>query len=187
MRMKIIIKNIVCSRCIKVVRSIFEANDFEVIDVKLGYVIIKEILSKSQKESIKKELLKDDFEWIDDPKESLVAEIKALVIEQIYYQTAPLNVNFSDYLIKKLKFSYAHLSRVFSSVEKQTIGSFIISQKIERAKELLLYGELSLSEIADLLHYSSVGQLSNQFKKIVGCSPTDYKKEGRHRTPLDKL
>lgn len=185
---QLVIKNIVCSRCIRVVQHIFEINQVKVIRVLLGIVEIEGKLTSIQVLNIKKALHEQGFEWVVDEKEQLVARIKALIIEQIHYQDEPLNMNYSDYLISKLNYSYAHLSRVFTNLEKQTIGAFIIAQRIEKVKELLIYEELSLSKIADLLHYSSTAQLSNQFKKVVGILASEFKRDNiLDRKPLDKI
>jgi YesN/AraC family two-component response regulator len=151
------------------------------ISVELGMIEIIEDISESQKQELKSNLAVSGLELLDDKKSILVDKIKNVIIEMIHYSDEVPNVNYSDYIAEKLDYDYTYLSNLFSEVKGITIQHFIIKHKIERAKELILYNQLNLTEIAYKLHYSSVAHLSNQFKKVTGHSPTFYKKIGQKR------
>ncbi len=178
----------VCSRCITVVREELEKLGIKYISIQLGEVLLTENLNNKKLEQLKISLLKNGFEIIDNSKNKLIEKIKALVIKSIYEELKPESINYSEYLSKALAKPYPVLSSLFSSVENITIEKFIIAQKIERAKELLVYGEHTLSEIAYMLGYSSSQHLSNQFKKITGFTPSYFKelKENKRRS-IDSL
>ena len=144
--------------------------------VELGEVEILEELSTKQQLELKNALLKSGLELMEDKKSVLIEKIKNIVVEMIHYSEEPPVLNFSAFLSDKLKYDYNYLSNLFSEVKGTTIEHFIIAHKIERAKELLIYNELSLTEIALKLHYSNVAHLSNQFKKVTGLTPTFFKK-----------
>ena len=143
--------------------------------VELGEVEIMEDITTEQHDQFKMSLLKSGLEWIDDKKSILIQKIKNVIIELIHYSEEPLTINFSDYLSQKLNHNYTYLANLFSEVQGTTIEQFIIAHKIERVKELLVYNELNLTEIAYLMHYSSVAHLSAQFKKVTGLTPTHFK------------
>jgi len=172
---KLYIKNMVCGRCIKVVSDELQKLGIEYNSVQLGEVELAAPLSPELMEKLRNILLENGFELIDDSRTKLIEEIKTLVIKSIYESSKPEEINYSDYLSKATGKPYTALSSLFSSVENTTIEKFIIAQKIERAKELLVYGELTLSEIAYSLGYSSSQHLSNQFKKITGFTPSYFK------------
>lgn len=172
---KLYIKNMVCGRCIKVVSDELQKLGIEYNSVQLGEVELAAPLSPELMEKLRNILLENGFELIDDSRTKLIEEIKTLVIKSIYESSKPEEINYSDYLSKATGKPYTALSSLFSSVENTTIEKFIITQKIERAKELLVYGELTLSEIAYSLGYSSSQHLSNQFKKITGFTPSYFK------------
>ena len=174
--MKLVIKNMVSLRCKLIVKSELEKMRLQFTVVELGEVEIKEKLSSKQKQELKASLLKFGLELMEDKKSILVEKIKNIIVEMIHYSEEPPVLNFSAYLSEKLKYDYNYLSNLFSEVKGTTIEHFIISHKIERAKELLLYNELTLTEIAEKLHYSNVAHLSNQFKKVTGLTPTFFKK-----------
>jgi AraC-like DNA-binding protein len=144
--------------------------------VELGEVDILENISPLLLEKIRIALAKYGLELLDDKKSIIIEEIKNTIIEMIHYTEDEPKINFSDFLSEKLDYNYTYLSNLFTEVQGTTIEKFIISHKIERAKELIVYDELNLSEIAFKLHYSSVGHLSNQFKKITGLTPTHFRK-----------
>lgn len=144
--------------------------------VELGEVEIEEELSQEQRQELKKSLLKFGLELLEDKKSMLIEKIKNIVVEMIHYSDEPPVLNFSAYLAEKLNYDYNYLSNLFSEVKGTTIEHFIIAHKIERAKELLIYNNLTLTEIAEKLHYSNVAHLSNQFKKVTGLTPTFFKK-----------
>lgn len=182
------IKNMVCPRCIEAVKkSLNEANvGFE--GVALGEVQLKRPLDKEQKANLSSLLKSKGFELLEDKTSAIISNIKGLIVEQIHYTEQPLKVNFSTFLSEKLHKDYSSLSKLFSSVESITIEKFITSQKIERVKELLFYNQLTLSQIAHTMNYSSVAHLSAQFKKETGLSPSQFKKQKRPlRKPLDTI
>lgn len=181
--MKFYIRNMVCSRCKMVVRDQFEKAGFSPVLVELGEVEIKEEPDSRELEPLKDSLLKLGFEIIDDRKSKLIDQIKNAVITLIHHSEELPKTNFSEFLSQKVNYDYTYLSNLFSEVEGTTIEKFIIAQRIEKVKELLMYDELSLSQIADRLGYSSVSYLSNQFRKQTGLSPSFYKslKENQRR------
>lgn len=186
--MKLHIKNMVCNRCIMVVNDELEKLGLRPISIELGEVVLNKELSDIQKAQVKTALEKVGFELIDNRKGQLIERAKTLLIELVHRQNNELRTNLSDYLSQLLGHDYSSLSTLFSEVEGTTIEKFYIAQKIERVKELLVYDELSLSEIAHLLNYSSVAHLSNQFKKITGLTPSHFKQIGAvKRKPLDEL
>ncbi|HEY5405460.1 MAG TPA: helix-turn-helix domain-containing protein [Ginsengibacter sp.] len=144
-------------------------------NVELGEADIMEDISALQLLQFKKALLKSGLELIDDKKSHLIQKIKNVIIELAHYSEDPLPMNFSDYLSQKLQYDYTYLANLFSEVQGTTIEHFMIAHKIERVKELLVYDELNLTEIAYQLHYSSVAHLSAQFKKVTGLTPTHFK------------
>lgn len=186
--MKLYIKNMVCNRCIMVVKSELEKLGLHPVTVLLGEVELKKEITPAQKEELREHFLKLGFELIDDKKTRLIENIKTSILERVHYKDEPLKITFSEYLSEKFHQDYSALSKLFSEIQGMTIEQYVITQKIERVKELLVYDELSLSEIALQLNYSSVSHLSKQFKKVTGLTPTHFKqvKENK-RIPLDKL
>jgi AraC-like DNA-binding protein len=179
--MKLYIKYMVSLRCKLMVKHELEKLGLHYISVELGMIEIREDISESQKQELKSNLAMSGLELLDDKKSILVDKIKNVIIEMIHYSEEVPKVNYSDYIAEKLDYDYTYLSNLFSEVKGITIQHFIIKHKIERAKELILYNQLNLTEIAYKLHYSSVAHLSNQFKKVTGHSPTFYKKIGQKR------
>jgi AraC-like DNA-binding protein len=155
--------------------------------VELGKVEILEKISKEQRSLLKFNLHKSGLELMDDKKSILIEKVKTIIIEMIHYSTEFADVNYSDYISKKLGLDYTYLSNIFSETKGTTIQHYIIVHKIEKVKELLLYDELNLSEISQKLHYSSVAHLSNQFKKITGLCPSFYKELKFKRKNLEDL
>jgi AraC-like DNA-binding protein len=145
------------------------------ITLDLGVVEVMEDITPEQRELLKANLLRSGLELLDDKRSILIEKIKNVITELIHYSDELPRVNYSDYISEKLGYDYTYLSNIFSEVKGTTIQQFIIINKIERVKELLLYDELNLTEIAYKLHYSSVAHLSNQFKKITGLSPSFFK------------
>lgn len=138
-------------------------------------------ISSLQREKLKINLLKSGLELLDDRKSILIEKIKIVITEMIHYSDELPKVNYSDYISEKMGYDYTYLSNIFSEVKGTTLQQFIIIHKVERVKELLLYDELNLTEIAYKLHYSSVAHLSNQFKKVTGLSPSFYKQLKQRR------
>lgn len=165
----------VCSRCKMVIKDELIKFGLHPTSIELGEVEIKEELDGDQKKHLNKALQSFGFELIDDKKSQLIENIKNTIIELVHYSNESLQITFSEHISKKLHHDYSYLSNIFSEVEGITIEKYFIAQKIEKIKELLKYNEFSLSEIADRLGYSSVGYLSNQFKKQTGLTPSFYK------------
>lgn len=145
------------------------------IVVDLGAVEVMETLTQAQHDELKANLLLSGLELLDDKRSILIEKIKNLIIEMVHYSDEQPNVNYSNYISEKLGYDYTYLANIFSEVKGTTIQQFIINNKIERVKEMLLYEELNLTEISYKLNYSSVAHLSNQFKKVTGLTPSFFK------------
>ena len=182
------IKNMVCDRCIMVVQNELDKLGLDAKNVKLGEVTLTKEITPTEKEALVKTLEPLGFEVIDDKKGRIIEKIKNIIIDLVHHQDSDVKTNLSDVLSDKLHHDYNYLSNLFSEVEGTTIEKYFIAQKVEKVKELLVYDELSLSEIANRLNYSSVAYLSNQFKKVTGLTPSHFKqiKEDK-RKPLDKV
>jgi len=167
-----------------VVKSELEKIGMQYIYVKIGEAEIKKDFTLQQREQFNIALKKSGLELLDDKKSILVEKIKNVIIELVHYTEEQIRINLSDYLSEKLNYDYTYLANLFSEVKGTTIEQFFIIHRIERAKELLVYDELNLTEIADKLHYSSVSHLSKQFKKVTGLTPSHFKhlKKKRHGT-----
>lgn len=174
--MTIYIQYMVSIRCKLLVKSELDSLGIPYSKVDLGEVEMKENLSPEQFAKLNRALLKSGLALIDDKKNILIEKIKRVIIERIHYRDEPLLINFSDYLSSELHYNFNYLSKLFAEVKGTTIEQYIILHKIERIKELLLYDELNLKEIAYLLDYSSVAHLSGQFKKMTGLTPMHFKK-----------
>jgi AraC family transcriptional regulator len=188
--MKLAVKNMVCDRCIKVVRDELEALGLTVGHIELGNVVVREELSPEAIGQVKARLEAQGFELLEDARQMLVEYMKKLIIDEVQHLKGrkPTQMNFSDYLSEKCGYEYSYLSHLFSSETGSTIEQYIIAQKIEKVKEWLSYGELSLTEIAWRLGYSSAAHLGNQFKKMTGLTPGQYKKDaGLVRKTLDQV
>lgn len=173
--MKLYIKNMACIRCQIVVKSELEKLGLHHAKVQLGETEIMEELSAEQRDNLSISLKNIGLELLDDKKIIMVERIKTIVIELVHHNEDQIKTNLSDYLIGKLKHNYTYLSNLFSEIEGTSIEQFYLWNKIERVKELLVYDELSLTEIAYRLHYSSVAHLLNQFKKMTGLTPSHFK------------
>ena len=184
---KLHIKNMVCNRCIIVVRQELEKLGFDPVSITLGEVRLKENPTPEQLQSVRNALLAVGFELIDDKKSQLIEQVKGLIIDVVHHQKK-LKSNLSDYLAMQIGKDYSYISNLFSEVEGTTIEQYVIHQRIEKVKELLVYDELTLSEIAHQMYYSSVAHLSNQFKKITGLTPSHFRKiKENKRTPIDQV
>jgi len=173
--LKLYIKNMVCIRCKMVVKDELIKLGLHYVTVELGEVEVLEDFSAGQHEQFKVALLKSGLELMDDKKSVLIEKIKNVIIELVHYSEEPLTINFSEFLSQQLKHDYTYLANLFTEVQGTTIEKFFIAHKIERVKELLVYNELNLTEIAYLMHYSSVAHLSTQFKKVTGLTPSHFK------------
>jgi YesN/AraC family two-component response regulator len=186
--MIIYIKNMVCNRCIMAVENIFHESGILPVQVSLGEVVTSNDLSPKTLQIIEYKLNNLGFEIIDDHKSRLIEKTKNIVIELIHHSEGVLNVNYSTYIASKINKDYNYLSNLFTSIEGITLEQYIIHQKIEKIKELLVYNELTISEIAFKMGYSSVAYLSNQFKKVTGLTPSHFKQIGQlKRKPLDQV
>lgn len=186
--MKIYVKYMVSLRCKMVVKEELKKLGLHFIVVDLGEIEIMEDLSEHQRKELKTALLNSGLELMDDKRAVLIEKIINVIVEMIYYSDEMIKINYSDYIAEKLDYDYTYLSNLFSEVKGITIQQFIIMHKIEKVKELLLYDELNLTEISYRLQYSSVAHLSNQFKKITGLTPSQFKHlKIRHRTPIEEI
>jgi AraC-like DNA-binding protein len=174
----------VCLRCKIVVKMELEKLGVDYGEVDLGEVEIPGLISPEQRDKIRQSLLKSGLELLDDKKSVLIQQIKSIIIDLVHNSTEPLAIKLSEYLSRKLNHDYTYLANVFSGVQGATIEKFYISHKIERVKEFLIYKELTLTEIAYMMHYSSVAHLSSQFRKVTGLTPSDFKQQRHKRTSL---
>lgn len=162
----------ICLRCKMIVQQELDRIGIPYLSVDLGMVKTENIITSDQIEELRKSLQRVGLEILEDKKNILIDKIKIVIIEMIQHNEEVMKVNYSDFISNKLDYDYTYLSNIFSEAEGITIQKYIITHKIERVKEFLLYDELSLSEISDRMNYSSVSHLSNQFKKITGLTPS---------------
>lgn len=185
---RLYVKNMVCDRCVWIVRHELEQLGLTPVCVHIGEVELAEALETTMLTAIKAALGRHGLGLLEDTKLQLVERIKAVIIELVHREDVSTPLNLSDYLSEKTKVSYTNLSTTFSTVENTTIEHFFILQKIERIKELLIYHELSIEEIAYKLEYSSAQYLANQFKKYTGLTPTQFRQNNQvRRRPLDQV
>lgn len=186
--MKLYIKNMVSIRCKMVVKSELEKLNLEYKSVELGEVELERAINDPQRDALRTALLIYGLVLMEDKRSILVEKIKTLIIEMVHYSDELPDVNYSVYISKKLNFNYTYLANLFAEVKGTTIEHFIIMHKIEKVKELIIYDELSLTQIAALMKYSSVAHLSKQFKKITGLTPSHFKQlKYKRRNPLEDL
>ena len=178
----------VCIRCKMVVKEELAKLGLHYTSVELGEAEVLENISVEQHDQIRIALLKSGLELMDDKKSVLIQKIKNVIIELVHYSEEPLEMNFSAFLSQQLNHDYTYLANLFSEVQGTTIEKFLIAHKIERVKELLVYNELNLTEIAYKMHYSSVAHLSAQFKKVTGLTPSHFKHlKNKRRSMLDDI
>lgn len=178
----------VSNRCKIAVKEDLKKLGLHFIVVDLGEVEIMENISDEQREQVKIALFRSGFELMDDNRAVLIEKIKNAIIEMVHHSNEQIKTNFSTYLSEKLGYNYTYLANLFSEVQGTTIEQFIISHKIERIKELIIYGELNITEIAWKMNYSSVAHLSNQFKKMTGLTPSHFKKmKEKRRSPIEEI
>ncbi|HUZ57154.1 MAG TPA: AraC family transcriptional regulator [Hanamia sp.] len=186
--MKLYIKYMVSLRCKMMVKEELKKLGLHFIFVNLGEVEIMEDLSEEKRVALKNALLQSGLELMDDKRAILIEKIKNLIIEMIHYSDEMIKVNLSDYLSEKLNHDYTYLANLFSEVQGTTIEHFMISHKVERIKELIIYDEMNISEIAWKMNYSSVAHLSNQFKKVTGLTPSHFKQlKDKRRIPIEDV
>jgi AraC-like DNA-binding protein len=178
----------VSNRCKTAVKDELKKLGLHFIMIDLGVVEIMETLTFEKRELLKKGLLESGLELMDDKKAILIEKIKNIIIDRVHYSEENIKINFSDYLSEKLDHNYTYLANLFSEVQGTTIEHFIISHKIERIKELIIYGEFNITEIAWKMNYSSVAHLSTQFKKATGLSPSHFKQlKDKRRNPIEEI
>ncbi|MBP6417590.1 MAG: helix-turn-helix domain-containing protein [Chitinophagaceae bacterium] len=182
--MKIYVRNMACESCKVVVKDALEELDISPVKVELGEIETKEDLTDEEKKELNSKIKKAGLELLENKQGVLIEKIRKVIIDYVYKSDEKPNVKFSVLISKELNHSYTYLANFFSEVEATTIEQYIIALKIERIKELIIFGEDTLSEIADKLHYSSVAHLSAQFKKATGLTPSHFKalKEKRRIT-----
>ena len=173
--LKLFIRNMVCLRCKMAVKEELTKLGLHLVSIELGEAEITEKISIAQHDQLNIALMRSGLELMDDKKSVLIQQIKTVIIELVHSSKEPLLIKFSEFLSQKLNHDYTYLANLFSEVQGSTIEKFYITHKIERVKELLIYDELNLTEIAYLMHYSSVSHLSTQFKKVTGLTPTHFK------------
>ena len=174
--MKLYIKSMVSLRCKMMVKEELKKLGLHYVVLDLGMVDVLEEISLDVRAVLKANLLKSGLELLDDKKSILIEKIKNVITEMVHYSDELPKVNYSEFISNALGYDYTYLSNIFSEVKGMTIQQYIIINKIERVKELLLYDELNLTEISYKLNYSSVAHLSSQFKKVTGLSPSFFKK-----------
>ncbi len=178
----------VSTRCKMMVKEELKKLGLHYIVVELGEVEIMETITPAQRELLKTGLLDTGLELMDDRRAILIEKIKNVIIEMVHYSDGEMKIKFSNYLSEKLNHDYTYLSNLFSEVQGTTIEQFLIRHKVERIKELIIYDELNISEIAWKMNYSSVAHLSTQFKKITGLTPTHFKQlKDKRRSPLEEV
>lgn len=178
----------VSNRCKMAVKEELKKLNLHFIVVDLGEVEIMEDITYEQKEKLKIGLLNSGLELMDDKRSVLIGKIKNVIIEMIHHSNESIKINFSIFLSDKLHHDYTYLANLFSEIQGITIEHFIINHKIERIKELIIYDELNITEIAHKMNYSSVSHLSNQFKKVTGLSPSHFKKlKVKRRNPIEEI
>jgi AraC-like DNA-binding protein len=187
-KMKIYIKNMVCERCKTVVRNELDKLGIETIEVSLGEVTVDKSISDEIHNELNTRLKAHGFEILEDKEKAVIEQVKKIIIKLVYEDDYEESKKLSEVITKTLRKDYSAISKLFSEIEGITIEKYLINLRIERVKELLMYDELSLSEIALKLNYSSVAYLSNQFKKVTGLNPTFFKnlKENKRRS-IDEL
>jgi AraC-like DNA-binding protein len=178
----------VCIRCQLLVKAELNKLDLEYTYVKIGEANLRQNITTEQAKQLDKALRKSGLELMDDNKSILVEKIKSAIIQLVHYSEEQIKVNLSDYLSEQLNYDYTYLANLFMEVKGITIEKFYLAHKIEKVKELIVYDELTLTEISYRMHYSSVAHLSNQFKKITGLTPTHFKMlKNKRRTTLEDV
>jgi len=186
--LKLYIKYMVSNRCKIAVKEELKKLGLHFMVVDLGEVEIMENISPEMREQVKNALFENGFELMDDKRSMLIEKIKNTIVDMVHNSDEMIKTNFSTYLSEKMNHDYTYLANLFSEVQGTTIEQFIISHKIERIKELLIYGEQNITEIAWKMNYSSVAHLSNQFKKVTGLSPSHFKQlKDKRRSPLEDV
>lgn len=179
--MKLYVKNMACLSCKVFVKDALQEMDIHTVKVELGEIETKEAVSDEEKQQLNKLIKKVGLELLESKQGVLIEKIRKIIVDYVYHSEEKEIINFSDLLSQKLNYSYSYLANFFSEVEATTIEQYVIALKIERIKELIIFGEDTLTEIADKLHYSSVAHLSAQFKKVTGLTPSHFKELKKKR------
>ena len=186
--LKLYIKYMVSNRCKIMVKEELKKLGLHFMVVDLGEVEIMEEITAEQRAELQNALLESGLELMDDKRAILIEKIKNVIIDMVHHSEEVVKTNFSEYLTSKLDYDYTHLANLFSEVQGTTIAQFLISHKVERIKELIIYDELSISEIAWKMNYSSVAHLSNQFKKVTGLTPSHFRQlKNKRRSPIEEV
>jgi AraC-like DNA-binding protein len=186
--LRLFIKYMVSNRCKIAVKEVLKQLNLHFILVDLGEVEIMENISAEKREQVKSALRSSGFDLMDDKRAVMIEKIKNVIIEMVHHSDEIIKINFSDFLSEKLGHDYTYMANLFSEVQGTTIEQFIIAHKIERIKELIIYDELNITEIAWKMNYSSVAHLSNQFKKMTGLSPSHFKQlKNKRRSPIEEI
>ena len=172
---ELFIKNMVCNRCVMAVDGLFRENGFHPVSVELGHAVVEEDIGEDQRIQLRDKLQGIGFDLLEDRQEQTIEKIKSSIIQLVQRNDMTETVNLSDYLAGQLHSSYSSLSKLYSKVTGATIERFYIAQRVEKVKELITYDELSLSQIALRMGYSSVAYLSSQFKMVTGMTPSKFK------------
>ena len=184
---KLIIRNMVCARCIAAVQRVLKDHDVPVKNIELGEIELLEDLPQEKIDALRESLHKQGFELVDDREAAMIAKIKSAIVQLVHHNGESDKVKLSDHISSVLHKEYSSLAALFSEVEGITIEHYFLLQRLERVKELIKYGELTMSEIAFQTGFSSVAHLSTQFKKLTGMTPTAFKEMGSGRLPLDRV
>lgn len=179
--MKLYVKNMACLSCKAFVKDALLEMDIHAVKVDLGEIETKEAVSDEEKQQLNKLIKKVGLELLESKQGVLIEKVRKIIVDYVYHSEEKEIINFSDLLSQKLNYSYSYLANFFSEVEATTIEQYVIALKIERIKELIIFGEDTLTEIADKLHYSSVAHLSAQFKKVTGLTPSHFKELKKKR------
>jgi len=179
--MKLYVRNMACLSCKVVVKEALEELEIECIKVELGEIETSEELTDTEKQKLNNKIKKVGLELLETKQGAIIEKIRQVVVDYVYRTEEKIITNFSDYLSKKLNYNYTYLANLFSEIEVTTIEQYVIAMKIERIKELIMFENLTLTEISYKLHYSSVAHLSAQFKKVTGLTPTHFKQLKKKR------
>ena len=179
--MKLYVRNMACLSCKVVVKEALEDLEIQPVKVELGEVETKEDLTENEKQELNNKLKKVGLELLENKQGAVIEKIRKVVVDYVYHTEEKIITNFSDYISKKLNYNYTYLANLFSEVEASTIEQYLIAMKIERIKELIMFDNMTLTEISYKLHYSSVAHLSAQFKKATGLTPSHFKRLKNNR------
>lgn len=186
--MKLYVRNMACLSCKVVVKEALEELKIEPVKVELGEIETRKELSNNEMQQLNNKIKKVGLELLENKQGMIIEKIRKVVVDYVYHTEEKIITNFSDYLSEKLNYNYTYLANLFSEVEASTIEQYVIAMKIERIKELIMFEDMTLTEISYKLHYSSVAHLSSQFKKVTGLTPTHFKQlKNKRRIAIQNL